>query len=252
MRIIVRENAEELSKIAAQQIIDGYTPGMRLGVATGSTPLGLYKALREAHAAGDFSMAGSSAWALDEYVGIPADHPERYFNVLHTELVKDGGVGLFEADLHTPDGGAEDPKVAAKEYDAAIAPGVDIQILGLGRNGHIGFNEPGGGLASRTHVDVLTASTREANARFFDNDMDRVPTFCVTQGLGTIMSAKKIVLLAFGTDKAEAVEQLIEGAVSQLWPATVLQHHVDVTVYIDEAAASRLELLDYYRTLEQL
>lgn len=249
MKIVIRESADEASKIAAQHIVDKATPGMKLGVATGSSPLPLYKYLREARAEGTFSLRGSTAWALDEYVGIPADHEERYRNVLRRELVGDDKTGLFEEDLHTPDGLAENPHLAAAEYDREIGDGVDIQILGLGQNGHIGFNEPASSLSSRTHVDVLTTTTRQDNARFFDGNPDLVPSHCITQGLGTIMSAKDIIVVAFGETKARALKQLMEGGVSQRWPATVLQHHPSVTIFADKDAVSQLELLTYYRQI---
>lgn len=249
MRIIIRDTAQEASRLAASQIITSLPTNGRLGVATGSTPLALYGFLREAHAAGEFTLEGCSAWALDEYVQIPEDHPERYRNVLLNELVENGGTGLAADDLHTPDGAAEDPEQAARDYESQIAPGVDVQILGLGSNGHIGFNEPAGSLSSRTHVGHLTPTTRSDNARFFGNDIDAVPSLCITQGLATIMSAREIVLLAFGEGKAEAIAQIVEGGVAQRWPGSILQHHENVTVYVDEAAASRLDLADYYRTL---
>ena len=129
----------------------------------------------------------------------------------------------------------------------AQAGGVDLQILGIGTDGHIGFNEPGSSLASRTRIKTLTKQTRVDNARFFDGDIDKVPTHCITQGLGTIMSARQIVLVASGDGKAEAVHHLVEGSVSAMWPGTILQHHPHVTVLLDEAAASRLQLSDYYR-----
>lgn len=247
MRVIIRDTADEASRLAAQKIIDGFTPPGRLGVATGSTPLPLYRELREAYARGEFTLEGSTAWALDEYVGIDKDHPERYRNVLLTELVGNGGTGLAAEDLKTPDGKAEDPEEAARIYEQMIAPGVDIQILGLGSNGHIGFNEPFDSLNSRTHVGLLTGTTRQDNARFFDDDISQVPVHCVTQGLATIMTAKSIVLLAFGERKAEAVARIVEGGVTQRWPGSILQFHEDVTVYLDEAAASGLELIDRFK-----
>lgn len=249
MKIVIRDSADEASKVAAQHIVDRATPGMKLGVATGSSPLPLYKYLREARAEGSFSLRGSTAWALDEYVGLAADHKERYYNVLHRELVGDDKTGLFEEDLHTPNGLAENPHVAAAEYDREIGDGVDIQILGIGQNGHIGFNEPASSLSSRTHLDVLTKTTRQDNARFFDGNLNLVPTHCITQGLGTIMSARDIVVVVFGKTKAQAMKQLMEGGVSQRWPATVLQHHPSVTIYADQEAVSELELLEYYRQI---
>ncbi|WP_182354438.1 glucosamine-6-phosphate deaminase [Flaviflexus huanghaiensis] len=247
MRVIIRDTADEASRLAAQQIIDGFTPPGRLGVATGSTPLPVYRYLREAYARGEFTLHGSTAWALDEYVGIDEEHPERYRNVLLHELVGNGGTGLAADDLKTPDGKAEDPVKAARIYDELIGPGVDIQILGLGSNGHIGFNEPFDSLTSRTHVGLLTGTTRQDNARFFDGDIEQVPEYCVTQGLATIMTAKSVVLLAFGERKAEPVAHIVEGAVSQRWPGSILQLHDDVTVYLDESAASQLEFIDSFK-----
>ena len=249
MRILIAATPSEVADIAADHIMENAKPGMRLGVATGSSPLGIYERMRQAYARGEFSLEGCTAWALDEYVGVDADHPERYRNVLRRELVGADKTGLTEEDLHTPDGLDTDPIAAAQRYEEDIAPGVDMQILGIGSDGHIGFNEPSGSLASRTHVGLLTQTTRSDNARFFDNDMNQVPMTCITQGLATIMSAKSIVLTAMGPRKAEAIAQLVEGPVSARWPATILQHHPDVLIVVDEPAAERLELADYYREM---
>ena len=152
-----------------------------------------------------------------------------------------------------PDGLAADIAEACSGYEAAIAEagGIDLQILGIGTDGHIGFNEPGSSLASRTRIKTLTRQTRVDNARFFDGNLDAVPTHCLTQGLATIMSARHIVLVATGGGKAEAVHHLVEGAVSAMWPGTILQHHPHVSVLLDGAAARRLQLADYYRETYQ-
>ena len=220
-----------------------------LGVATGSTPLPLYERLRAAHAAGEFTLEDAQAFALDEYVGIDPDHEQRYRNVLRTELVGAQSTGLTDENLHTPDGNAADLEAAAREYDAAIeqAGGVELQILGIGADGHIGFNEPGISLVSRTHVDALTAKTRSDNARFFDDDISHVPSKCITQGLGTIMQARQVLLIATGANKAAAVRELVEGAVSAHWPATILQMHPQAIVLVDEEAAAELKLKDFYQ-----
>ncbi|MGV9184034.1 glucosamine-6-phosphate deaminase [Arcanobacterium canis] len=250
MQVGIFSTQEAAADYAAEHIIRVVNSASDpvLGVATGSTPLALYERLRAAHAAGTFSLKGKRAIALDEYVGIADDHPERYRNVLRTELVGEEKTGLADELLFTPDSSSSDPVQAAAEYDAKIRElgGATIQILGIGTDGHIAFNEPGGSLVSRTHVDVLTAQTRMDNARFFDNDLDKVPTESISQGLGTIMEAKEIILLAFGENKARAVKELVEGAVSAKWPATILQMHAKVTVLVDEAAASQLELTDFY------
>lgn len=251
MHVGIFSNEREVAEVAAEYLISvmNATDHKVLGVATGSTPLPLYERLREAHAAGTFTLEDAQAVALDEYVGIDPDHPERYRNVLRAELVGADKTGLADEKLHTPDANAADPEAAADEYDAEIKAtgGVTLQILGIGADGHIGFNEPGISLVSRAHVDSLTAKTREDNARFFDNDLSKVPSKCITQGLGTIMEAQRILLIATGANKADAVRELVEGGISAKWPATVLQMHPEVMVLVDEAAASKLELADFYR-----
>lgn len=251
MEIGIFKDAQAVADVAAEYLIKtmNETDHKVLGVATGGTPLPLYERMRAAHAAGEFTLADAKAFALDEYVGIDPDHPERYRNVLRTELVGDDKTGLKDEDLNTPDANAADPHKAADEYDAAIkaAGGVRLQILGIGADGHIGFNEPGISLVSRTHVDSLTAKTIEDNARFFDDDLNKVPTKCVTQGLGTIMDAEEVLLIATGANKADAVRELCEGGISAKWPATILQMHPKALVLVDEDAASKLELADFYK-----
>ena len=184
---------------------------------------------------------------LDEYVGIADDHPQRYRNVIDAEIAT--RVDFAEGAVHGPEGSADDLAAASADYERKIAEagGINLQILGIGSDGHIAFNEPGSSLASRTRVKSLTHQTRLDNARFFDGDVEQVPKLCLTQGLGTIMEAKHIVLVATGGNKAEAVHQMVEGPISAMWPATVLQMHPHVTVMLDDAAASRLQLGDYYR-----
>lgn len=251
MKIGIFADAQECASVASEIIIDLFAddPTSVLGVATGSTPEPTYQMLRQAHQAGRFSLAKGQAFALDEYVGIPSDHPERYRNMLLRNLVENDATGLLDENLHTPDSEHPDPQVAAAEYEAKIAAigGVSLQILGIGTDGHIGFNEPGTSLTEVTHVDYLMEQTRIDNARFFDHQIDQVPTQCITQGLGTIMSAKRILLLATGKQKAEAVKEICEGSVSAFWPGSILQMHRQATVLLDEDAASHLQLADYYR-----
>jgi len=220
------------------------TPTAVLGLATGSTPLPVYRALHDELAGIDVSRV--RGFALDEYVGLPADHPESYRSVIAREVVEP--LGLDPALVRVPDGAAADVEAAAVEYDRAIAEagGVDVQLLGIGTDGHIGFNEPGSSFASRTRVKTLTRQTREDNARFFDDEAD-VPMHCVTQGLGTILEARHLVLLAFGEGKAEAVAGAVEGPLTASLPGSAIQLHPHVTVVVDEAAASRLAYADYYR-----
>ncbi|MDT0166922.1 glucosamine-6-phosphate deaminase [Actinotalea sp. AC32] len=239
----------QLARLAADAVgtLLSRRPDAVLGLATGSSPLALYDELARRHAEEGLSFARARGFLLDEYVGLPADHPERYRAVIDRELVS--RVDLDPGAVQGPDGAADDLPAACRRYEEAIAAagGVDLQVLGIGTDGHVAFNEPGSSLASRTRVKTLTEQTRQDNARFFDGDPDAVPQHVLTQGLGTILEARHLVLLATGRAKAEAVHQLVEGAVSALWPATVLQMHPHVTVLVDEAAASRLQLADYYR-----
>jgi glucosamine-6-phosphate deaminase len=246
---VVIAPAEELARLAADAIekLVRSKPDAVLGLATGSSPLKVYDELARRHTEDGLSFAGARAFMLDEYVGLPADHPERYRNVIEKEIAS--RVDFAPGAVQGPDGLADDLPVACAAYEQAIvdAGGVDLQILGIGTDGHIAFNEPGSSLASRTRIKTLTQQTREDNARFFEDDIDQVPHHCLTQGLATIMSARHLVLLATGKGKAEAVHQLTEGAVSALWPATIMQMHPHATVLVDDAAASRLQLAGYYR-----
>ena len=218
-----------------------------IGLATGSSPLRIYDELTTRHKNEGLSFAHAQAFMLDEYVGIADDHPQRYRNVIDTEIAT--RVDFAEGAVHGPEGSADDLAAASADYERKIAEagGIDLQILGIGSDGHIAFNEPGSSLASRTRVKSLTRQTRIDNARFFDGDVEQVPKLCLTQGLGTIMEARHLVLVATGGNKAEAVHQMVEGPISAMWPATVLQMHQHVTVLLDDASASRLQLGDYYR-----
>ncbi|WP_296196623.1 glucosamine-6-phosphate deaminase [uncultured Microbacterium sp.] len=230
--------AAEIARLVAER------PDTVLGLATGSTPLPVYEALPRALAGLDLSRV--RGFALDEYVGIDPRHPESYRSVITREVVEP--LGLDPALIRTPDGALEGIEHAGDAYDQAIrdAGGVDLQILGIGTDGHIGFNEPGSSFASRTRVKTLTRQTREDNARFFDS-IDDVPMHCITQGLGTILEARHLVLLAFGAGKAEALAGALEGPVTASLPGSAIQLHPHATVVVDEAAASRLRLADYYR-----
>lgn len=248
MEIIVQPTPAEVGELAASIVADvvARKPDGAIGLATGSSPLAIYAGLAARVAAGELDLSRTRGFALDEYVGLPYTHPESYHAVIDRTVTRP--LGMDPALVRVPDGLAADIEAACAAYEDAIdaAGGIDVQILGIGANGHIGFNEPTSSLASRTRIKTLTPKTREDNARFFDS-LDQVPTHCVTQGLGTIMRARRVVLVAQGEAKAEAVAAAVEGAVSARWPASVLQHHEHATLVIDEAAASRLELRDYYR-----
>lgn len=248
MEVIIKEprQAAEIAADAIVTLLDA-KPDAVLGLATGSSPLAVYDALGRRYDAGEVSFAKASAFLLDEYVGLPPEHPERYWAVIQRDLVDK--VDLDPDRVRGPDGLAGDIPAACAEYERAIADagGIDLQILGIGTDGHIAFNEPGSSLASRTRIKTLTEQTRQDNARFFGGDVESVPTHCLTQGLATISAARHIIILAQGRSKAEAVHHMVEGAVSALWPATILQHHPHVSVLIDDGAAARLQLAAYYR-----
>jgi glucosamine-6-phosphate deaminase len=219
-------------------------PDTVLGLATGSTPLPVYEALRSRLSGVDVGRV--RGFALDEYVGLDPAHPESYRSVIAREVVEP--LGLDPALIRVPDGSLDGIEHAGDDYERAIeaSGGVDLQILGIGTDGHIGFNEPGSSFASLTRVKTLTEQTRHDNARFFDS-IDDVPRHCITQGLGTIRRARHLVLLAFGEGKAEAVAGAVEGPVTASLPGSAIQLHPHATVIVDEAAASRLAHADYYR-----
>ncbi|MDN5804638.1 MAG: glucosamine-6-phosphate deaminase, partial [Microlunatus sp.] len=212
MEVIIQSDAKMIARIVADtvQALLARKPAAVLGLATGSSPLAVYDELAERYAAGQVSFARARAFMLDEYVGLEADHPQRYRNVIDHDLVS--RVDFAPNAVQSLDGLAADLMEMCTAYEAAIvdAGGVDLQILGLGTDGHIAFNEPGSSLASRTRIKTLTAQTREDNARFFGGDIDAVPQHCLTQGLATIMSARHIVLVATGRGKAYAVHQMAE------------------------------------------
>lgn len=250
LNIEILSSTEEIAQAGADLYRDllKNKPNAILGLATGSSPIPVYNELIRMYEDGEISFEDASAYLLDEYIGLPADHEQAYRNVISDIFT--GQVNFAPGTVHSPAGDTNDPFKAAEEYEAQLEAigGVDLQLLGLGTDGHIAFNEPGGSLSSKTHPQVLTDQTRIDNCRFFEDDMDRVPKFSITQGLATIMSAKKIVLVAQGKQKAEAVKQMIEGGVSAMWPATVLQWHRDLTLLLDEDAASELALADFYKT----
>jgi glucosamine-6-phosphate deaminase len=248
MEVVILQGVKEIGAVAAAAfgaLLDRKLAAV-LGLATGSSPLAMYDELAARCDAGLVSFRQARGFTLDEYVGLPADHPQRYRNVIDTAFVS--RVDFAPGAVQGPDGLAADIPAACSAFENAIreAGGVDLQIVGIGTDGHIAFNEPGSSLASRTRIKTLTRQTRIDNARFFGGD-ESVPTHCLTQGLATIMEARHVILVATGRGKAEAVHHLVEGPVSAMWPASILQHHPHVTVLLDAAAARRLQLVDYYR-----
>ena len=249
MEIVICKTREEASKLAAKAIIDQVKakPKSVLGLATGSTPVLMYKELGKAVKAKKVSFREVKSWNLDEYYGLAPTHDQSYRYFMNENLFKFIDINI--KNTHVLNGLAKDPVKECKAYEAAIkrAGGIDLQVLGIGSDGHIAFNEPGTSLASRTSVVYLTPSTIKDNARlFFKGKMDEVPTRALSMGVGTICEAKKIILLAFGEGKQDAVKGMVEGGVSQFCTASALQMHPDAWVYCDEAAAKKLKLKDYY------
>jgi len=240
-----KESASQYAaKIFSKQIRE--KPDAVIGLATGSTPHLLYRELRRQHEEEGLDFSAITSFNLDEYVGLDSNHPSSYRYFMQQALFDH--VNIEQDRVHLPNGMSDDVPATCAGYEKSISGvgGIDLQVLGLGGDGHIGFNEPSSSLASRTRIKTLTQETREDNARFFDSS-DDVPRHCITMGIGTIMEARRIVLLAFGERKAAAVRQVVEGPVSAMWPATILQMHSSVVVLLDEAAAASLIKKDYYK-----
>lgn len=249
MDIIIKQTAQAASDVAARYIAKTLNekPNAVLGLATGSTPLPLYQRLIEMKL--DWSQV--TTFNLDEYVGLPRDHSQTYYTFMWENLFRHTNIN--PANVFIPDGNASDiPKFCA-EYEALILEkgGIDIQVLGIGTDGHIGFNEPTSSFASRTRIKTLTEQTRKDNARFFDNNLEEVPIHCITMGIGTIMDARQTILLAFGDNKAPIIAQTVEGPIAAINPASILQMHPNATFCIDEKAAALLKRKDYFQWIYQ-
>ncbi|GAA0446684.1 glucosamine-6-phosphate deaminase [Lentibacillus halophilus] len=241
MEIIRANHYDDMSKKACEQVVDQVRHSDKpvLGLATGSTPEGLYGQLIDQYHEGNVSFQHVTTCNLDEYVGLTADDPNSYRYYMNDKLFNH--IDLPRENAFLPRGDAADPEQECRDYETLIqqAGQVDLQILGLGLNGHIGFNEPGTSFDSRTHVVALDESTREANARFFPT-LDDVPKRAITMGIDTIMESKKMVLLVSGEKKAHAVNQLVNGEVTEAFPASVLKRHPNVVLIADEGARSHL------------
>jgi glucosamine-6-phosphate deaminase len=241
--VVLCDHADEVADHVANHFVDQLhkKPGSVLGLATGGTPVGVYQRWVTRHRDGQVSFAAATTFNLDEYVGLPADHPQSYRSFMRTMLFDH--VDLPKSKSFIPDGDAVDLSVAANDHEMNIrrAGGIDLQLLGVGQNGHIAFNEPGSTRQTRTRVVSLTRSTIEANSRFFDRIED-VPTQAITMGIATILESKSIMVMAVGESKATAVHNAIQGPVTADCPASFLQGHPGVTWCLDRAAASRLKL----------
>lgn len=246
MRVIVAEDYDELSTIAAKKVAElvRKKPTAVLGLATGSTPTGLYKELIRMHKNEGLDFSKVITFNLDEYIGLTPDHPESYNYFMRKNLFDE--LNVDERFINVPQGMLDVNNIPAIEefciwYEDEIkkAGGIDLQVLGIGVNGHIAFNEPGSSLGSRTRVKTLTEETRKDNVRFFNSE-EGVPKYAITMGVGTIMEAKELLLLANGKGKAKAIKATVEGPITAMVPATIVQMHSKATLIVDKEAASEL------------
>ena len=253
MLVILKRNDEEISLQAAQLIASAIRkkPALTLGLATGGTMVGVYKHLVGLHKQGALDFSSVITINLDEYLGLPSTHPQSFHHFMQENLF--AHVNIDPRNIHIPDGtirGNFDRYCASYEDAIRKAGGIDLQLLGIGRNGHIGFNEPTSSIGSRTRLKVLSQETMDDNSKFFSSG-EESPRCAITMGIGTILDSRKILLLATGTSKAAAIAKSIEGPVTSAVSASALQLHPDVTFIIDDAAASQLTQRDYYhRVLE--
>lgn len=249
MEIIIQPTPSAGSVIAARIIakLVRSKPDCVLGLATGSTPLATYRELVRMHREESLDFSNVTTFNLDEYVGLPPEHPQSYHAFMDEHLFRH--INVAPRNIHIPDGTARNVPAECARYEASIiaAGGIDVQILGIGTDGHIGFNEPTSSLASRTRIKTLTEQTRADNARFFEGDLAKVPVHCITMGVGTIMDCRQVIMLAFGSNKAQAIAEAVEGPITSMNPASVLQMHPVAKCIIDEPAAGKLSKTDYYR-----
>ena len=247
MEVIVQQSYEEMSRAAAAIVAEvlNAKPNAVLGMATGSTPLGVYKELVRLHREGRLDFAQVTTFNLDEYVGLPTTNPQSFHHFMHENFFKH--VNIAPGSIYIPSGTTSNYQSFCPWYEQRIKEcgGIDLQILGIGSDGHIAFNEPGSSLTSRTRLKTLARQTIEDNARFF-NKPEEVPIYAITMGVGTILEARTLLLLANGANKAHAVAQMVEGPVTSMITASALQMHPSATVFLDEDAAGQLKMRDYY------
>jgi glucosamine-6-phosphate deaminase len=251
MRVIIVDTATEVAQTGGDIFLQQLArkPNSIFGLATGSSPLALYQHLISAHLDQGVSFAGVTTFNLDEYLGLASEHPQSYRFFMQSKLFNH--IDIPNSSTHVPDGASKNPTETCRLYEDKIASsgGIDIQLLGIGRNGHIGFNEPSSSLTSRTRVKTLTQATVNDNARFFGGG-ETQPSLSLTMGIGTIMDSAQIVLIATGEGKADAVQATIEGAISASCPASILQMHRNAIVLVDRAAASKLANQEFYTFVE--
>ncbi len=252
MRVIILPDSESVSRRAAQVIASTVQKDPRcvLGLATGGTPLGAYRELIRMHADEGLDFSRVRSFNLDEYVGLKPTHPQSYRHFMQSNLFDK--INIAPDNTHVPDGLAVDFDEYCELYEKMIvdAGGIDLQLLGIGSDGHIAFNEPGSSLGSRTRLKTLAPETIRDNARFFDSEQE-VPRLAVTMGVGTILDSRRCLLMAYGESKAEAIAAAVEGPVTAQITASALQLHRDVTMIVDEAAAANLQRREYYDEVER-
>ena len=252
MEVVVQKTPGEMAVAAAREVANvlNAKPNAVLGMATGSTPLGLYQELVRLHKKGELDFSHVTTFNLDEYVGLPITHPQSYHYFMHEHLFRH--INIPAQNIHIPSGTTTNYRSFCNWYEARIkeSGGIDLQILGIGTDGHIGFNEPGSSLSSRTRLKTLARQTIDDNARFFKH-REEVPIYAITMGVGTVLEAGEIVLLANGKKKAEAIAAAVEGPVTSMITASALQHHPSTRVYLDEEAASHLKMREYFDWVQE-
>lgn len=245
MKLIEVKDYQEMSQVAADYLLSKVKSSnqLTLGLATGGTPQGLYEALINDHKQNRTSYQHVSSFNLDEYIGLSGKHPNSYYHYMNDHLFKH--IDIDSKNTHIPSGKAVDLEKECEAYDEKIRlhGGIDLQILGIGSNGHIGFNEPGTSFDTNTHIVDLAQSTREANARYFDS-MDEVPSQAITMGISSIMKSKEILLLVSGEAKQVAMKKLVEGEISENFPASILNRHEHITVIADKEALAMVKGLE--------
>lgn len=260
MRLIIKSNYESLSLWAANYTIERINAAAPsadkpfvLGLPTGSSPLDLYKELVKANKSGRVSFRHVITFNMDEYVGLPVEHPQSYHSFMYRNFFDH--IDILPENIHILNGNAPDLKKECESYEQAIKKvgGIDLFIGGIGPDGHIAFNEPGSSLTSRTRIKTLTTDTILANSRFFDNNTDLVPKNALTVGVGTIMDAKEVLILVNGHSKARALREAVEGAISQMWTITALQLHQHSIIVCDEASCDELKVgtYRYFKDIER-
>lgn len=251
MEVIIQETYEAVSRQAALIVAETLNdkPDAVLGLATGSTPLGLYKELIRMHREEGLDFSQVTTFNLDEYVGLPKEHEQSYHHFMHENLFSH--INVPQQNIHIPSGTTNNYRSFCTWYERRIEEcgGIDLQVLGIGSDGHVAFNEPGSSLGSRTRIKTLAKQTIDDNARFFSS-AEEVPIYSITMGVGTILEARRIILLANGANKAEAVAAAIEGPVTSMCTASALQMHRDTLFFLDQEASRDLKMVEYYRWIQ--